>query len=372
MYASIERTIVYLNLKQNDKRGKTCIKKVSASTADAPMRRKKERNKTKNSKKTPRCDIGVFFCLCYNLRVKKSKTKKRVGIIRGGKGKNYEASLRQGGELISHIFENLSERWKVVDILIDKDGIWHANGIPISPADLTQKVELIWNTAHHSLANVLQGFSIPTINISSFSFLLQQESEVLRDHLKELDLKMPRKIVFPLYQEDFDGPVDLYVARKAREVLGKFSAPWIVKTFTEDVDMGIHLAKTFPELVTALQDGIRHQKSILVEEFIYGRNISLHSVGGFRGKGVYVFPPENLLKEEKEKFIQMAKDLHRHLGAEHYLNSNFVLHPKRGIFVTDVSLLPDLQPGSHLEKACDSVGAKVHHLVEHILEKTLS
>ena len=344
----------------------------------------------------------MFFRLWYNFRVKKNKTKKTVGIIRGGEQGDYDASLRYGGELISHIFENLSERWKVVDILIDKNGVWHANGIPISLANLTHKVELVWNTAHHGLANVLRDFSIPAINISSFSFLLKQEHEVLEEHLKELGLKMPKKIVFPLYQEDFDGPVDLYVARKAREVLGKFSAPWIVKTFTEDADMGpvrgregsqrpsasngmgIHLAKTFPELMTALQDGIRHQKSILVEEFIYGKNIDMHSVGGFRGEGVYVFPPHsgsetlqgrmtgNLLKDEKDKFIQLVKDLHRHLGAEHYLNSNFVLHPKRGIFVTDISLLPDLQPGSPLENACESVGAKVHHLVEHLLEKTLS
>ena len=310
--------------------------------------------------------------------------QKRIGILRGGTEGDYDSSLREGGEIILHIFENLSEKWKVVDIFIDKTGVWHLGGIAISPSILPQKVDLVWNVAHHSMANILQSFSIPTINISSFSFLLKQENDVLREHIKELDLNMPKKIVLPLYQADFDGPSDLYVAKKAREVLGKFSAPWIVKTFTPDSDMDIHLAKTFPELMNAIKDGVKHKKSILVEEFISGKNASIHSVSGFRGEDVYVFPiytdrphynlpngKASFSAEEKDQFMQTARDLHKHLGAEHYLQSNFVLHPKRGIFVTDISFSPDLKKDSHLSQSCELVGAQMHHIVEHILEKAL-
>lgn len=297
--------------------------------------------------------------------------KKTVGILRGGQIGDYHASLREGGEIISHIFENLSERFKVADIFIDLDGVWHLNGFQIEPAVLPEKVDLIWNTAHHSLINILNELSIPTINISALTSLLRNDLEILAEHVENFDLKVPKKLVLPTYQVDFDGPKDLYIKRKAKEVLSKFSAPWVVRTFTPDTNMGVHLAKTFPELMNAIADGVAHQKSILVEEFIYGRNIDTHSVGGFRGEDIYVFPPSNANREEKDIIIQMARELHQHLGVEHYLKSTFVIHPKRGIFITEMSFSPDLKIDSHFHKICESVGAKMHHVIEHILNKTL-
>ena len=298
--------------------------------------------------------------------------KKTVGILRGGPEGDYYISLCEGGEILSHIFENLNERWKAVDIFIDRDGVWHLNGFPIEPTILPEKIDLVWNTAHHSLVNILNELSIPVINISALNSLLRNDSEVLAEHVKSFDLKIPQKIILPSYQGDFDGPKDLYVKRKAKEVLSKFSAPWIVKSFTSDSNMAIHLVKTFPELIRAIGDGVDHNQSILVEEFIYGRNIDTHSVGGFRDEGIYVFPPQNVNKEEKEIITQMAHDLHEHLGVEHYLKSTFVIHPKRGVFITEMSFSPDLKPDSHFHQICESVGAKAHHIIEHILKRSLN
>lgn len=307
-----------------------------------------------------------------------SNDKKRIGIIRGGTEGDYYASLNEGGDIILHIFENLSKKWDVVDIFIDKNGIWHLGGIAMDIPKILYKVDLVWNTAHHNLSYVLNGLAIPNINISSFSFLLKNNTDVLEEHVKVLDLKMPKKIVLPLYQEDFDGPLDLYIVKKSREILEKFSAPWIVKTFTPDTNMGIHLAKTFPELMNAIEDGIKHGKAILIEEFIYGKNVDMHSVSGFRGEDIYVFSPSSSTvgqarfpRDETEKIIQITKDLHEHLGVEHYLKSSFVLHPQRGVFVIDVSFSPDLKEDSHFHQACEFVGAKAYHVVEHILERVL-
>jgi D-alanine-D-alanine ligase-like ATP-grasp enzyme len=296
---------------------------------------------------------------------------KRVGIIRGGIQGDYDASLKQGGEIISHIFENLSDKWKVLDVFIDKGGVWHISGIPLLPADLVQKVDVVWNVSHPSISNIIESLSIPQINISSFSFLLKQNSDKLAEHIEELGLKMPKKIVLPLYQPDFDGPMESYVMKKAKEVHQKFSAPWVVRTYTEDLTMGVHLAKTFPELMRAIEDGVHHNKSILIEEFIYGKSASMHSVSGFRDKDIYVFPPSGEHKKERDALLFAARDLHEHIGVEHYLKSDFTIHPKRGIFVTDITLTPDLKEGSHLHTTAESVGAQMHHIVEHMLEQVL-
>lgn len=297
---------------------------------------------------------------------------KRIGILRGGVGEYYTSSLRRGGDLISHIFENLSDKYKTVDIFIDKNGDWHANGLPIVPADLVRKVDLIWDTSKlPGVALILDDFSIPNIGSNSFLRTFENNRKMLEAHMKSIGVKMPRSMVLPIYQKDFDGPENRYAIKKAKEVFEKFSAPWIVKSFTPDSSMGIHLVKTFGELVQAIEDGVKHQKSILVEEFIAGRPSTVHSVASFRGENIYVLPPQNFTAEEKEIVITFAKDLHKHLAAEHYLKSDFIFHPKKGFFLTGIDFLPDLRNGSHFEKSCEFVGAKMHHIVEHILKEAL-
>ena len=298
---------------------------------------------------------------------------KRVGILRGGAGNDYESSLRKGGEIILYIHENLSDKWKAVDILIDKNGIWHINGVPISPADLFHKVDVVWNLSHPSFSNILHSLSISNVSDGTFLGALQNSREMLREHMKQIGVQMPRSIILPVYQKDFDGLRERYAIKKAKEVHKKFSSPWVVKSFTNDSNMAIHLAKTFPELVDAIEDGVKHEKSILVEEFIAGKVASVHSVPEFRGENIYTFPFGNTFgnfsTNEKEKLSNLAKDLHNHLGAKHYLKSDFVLSPRGKVYLLEISSNPDLQFDSHFAQVCESVGVKIHQVVEHIIEQ---
>lgn len=308
------------------------------------------------------------------------KNKIKVGILRGGIGNQHAFSVRKGGEIISHIFENLGDKYKVVDIFVDKNGNWHANGLPITPADLVRKVDVVWNTSEHpGLSVILDDFFIPNIGNGHFLRILENNRNMLQAHMKSIGIRMPRSIVLPVYQKDFDGAENKYAIKKAKEVFEKFPAPWVVKSFTPDANMGIHLAKTFGELVKGIEDGVKHQKSILVEEFIAGKPSTVHSISGFRGdlsaqmENIYVFPIMDSIfsSTEKEKIINFAKNLHKHLAIEHYLKSDFVLHPKKSFFLTDINFSLDLRKGSHFEQSCQYVGSEMHHVVEHIIEKAL-
>lgn len=297
--------------------------------------------------------------------------KKRVGILRGGE-EDYENSLYKGGEVFLHIFENLADRWLPQDILIDLSGVWHLAGLPIQPIELPNKVDVIWNTTHPSFSGVVENLRIPNVGPSSFSRALADNHLILAKHLQGTDLKVSRQIVLPVYQEDFDGPREKYSIKKAKEVHEKFSPPWLVKSLIPDPDLPVRVAKTFSELVEAIEDGVNHQRSILVEEFISNRKALTYSVSGFREQNVYVFPPVgNFNKEEKEKLISLTKDLRRNLNVQDYLQTNFVLHPQRGIFLSGLYFSPNLKIDSDFHRACQSVGTKMHEIVEHMLESVL-
>jgi D-alanine-D-alanine ligase-like ATP-grasp enzyme len=298
-------------------------------------------------------------------------TKKIVGIIRGGRGKNYETSLIRGGDIIAFLNENLPHKYKPVDILIDKEGVWHVNGLPVLPADLKHKVNIVWNTAHPEHALDLDNLAIPNVGESMFSSAITNSKEMLREHMKKIGVKMPRTIILPQYQEDFDGPKEEYSSKKAREIHSKFSAPWIVRSLNPDKTMGIHVAKTFPELIGSIEDGVNHNQSLVVEEFVDGIATSIHSVPDFRGTDIYIFPPKNLAGEKKEKLMGLVRDLHHHLNVKHYLKSDFIIHPRMGTYLTNVEFSPNLAPGSHFHDSCESVGAKAHHVLEHLLERAL-
>lgn len=303
-----------------------------------------------------------------------NKSKKRVGILRGGAGDYHTSSIKKGGEILLHIHENLSEKYKPVDVLVDRDHVWHLGGLPISPSELMNKVDVVWNTAHQSFSNILESLSIPSVGPGHFVGTLETSKEMLRSHIAQVGISMPRAILFPVYQKDFDGPRERYLIKKAKEVFEKFGSPWIVKSFTPDTNMGIHLAKTFDELVGGIEDGVNHGQSILVEEFIAGKVASTHSVAKFRGDEVYVFPIgnyfTNLTVEDKQKITASSKDLHKHIGAKHYLRADFVLTPKGKLYLLNIDSMPNLKPGSHFSQVCESVGAKMHEVVEHILEKS--
>ncbi|MFA6274357.1 MAG: hypothetical protein WC662_04310 [Candidatus Paceibacterota bacterium] len=296
---------------------------------------------------------------------------KKIGILRGGNGEHYENSLKKGGDFLSYVLENFKDKYKPIDIFIDKNDIWHVNGLPIKPADLIHKVDLVWNLSHPKYGQIIKNLSIPHIGSNHFSSTLSQSREMLEKHMQKLGVKMPRHLILPIYQEDFDGPIERYAIKKAKEVHEKFSSPWIVKSLIANSNIGIHVAETFPELILAIQDVLDQKESILVEELISGKNAFMHTVSDFRGEDVYTFPLGKYSKEEKEKLNDITKKLHKHIGASHYLKSNFVLNPTRGIFLTSVEFHPDLEKDSHLHKTCKSVGAEIHQVVDHLIESNL-
>ena len=275
--------------------------------------------------------------------------------MRGGTGKHYASSLKKGGEIILYISENLGDKYKVVDILVDRDYIWHINGLPINTSDLVNKVDIVWNTSHPSFSNILDSLLIPNIGVSSFFYAQEDSKDILREHIKKIGIHMPRRVVAP---------------KNAQEVFKKFGAPWIVKINNE-----IKMAQTFNELAEL----INNQENLIVEEFIAGKIASVHSVRGFRkhlpaqAGDIYTFPLGNpygiFSGEEKEKLNTLAKDLHKHINSKHYLKSDFVMNPRGKIYLLQIDEIPNLKQGLHFEEVCESVGAKMHHVVEHVLEQ---
>lgn len=313
--------------------------------------------------------------------INNSQNKIRVGVLRGGDEEHFDLSLREGSEAFNFILENLAHKYTPVDIFIDKDGIWHARGVPVFLSDIPQKIDVVWNTAHNSLGQMLRNFNIPVFDAGHNSSFLGINNPVLQNHIKNMGGTMPRYILLPTFQEDFDGDKKLYAQIKAKEVFHKFGSPWVIKSFSKESGVGIHVAKTFPELISAIEDMIDHSTgSILIEELVLGKAVSTHSLKGFRGEDYYNFPLLDIKTDhlfalnhfsdkEKEDLFSFTKNLHKSLDNNtHYLKIDYVIKPNGKVYVTGTSFSPDFRQNSHLEKSVLAVGSKIHYVFEHILD----
>ena len=326
----------------------------------------------------------------------------KVGVIRGGISGEYEVSLASGAQVLLHLRgDKLNKKYKAIDIFIDRDGIWHINGVPTPMDKLAHKVDVIVNALHGDygedgkVQQILEQWGIPYTGSGPFASAVGYNKFLTKQEFAKLGINTPRHILFPAYQKDFDGPKEKYAMKKAKEVHDRMAPPWIVKPLTGGSSMGVHVCKTFDDLVNAFNVGVSEEVSVLVEEFIKGKEATVGVVNNFRGKKVYTLPPieirvpktsaffdnevkyngksqeicpGNFTSAEKEELERLAALIHTGLDLDHYSRSDFIVHPKKGIYALEVNTLPGLTAESLMPKALSAVGASLPEFIEHIIE----
>lgn len=334
----------------------------------------------------------------------------RVGVVRGGPSREYEVSLKTGGNVLSHLRgEKLNSIYKPVDILIDKNGIWYKNGIPTTLENIFHSVDVIFNALHGEygedgkIQQILDQWQIPYTGSGAFASAVGFNKALSKDQFNILGIKTPKHILFEAYQEDIDAVPGLqgeaakhkYAEKKAHEVIGRISPPWIVKPLSGGSSVGMHLCRTFPELVEVFKKIIDSKSSILIEEFIEGKEATVGVVNGLRGEKVYILPPieirvpqnkeffdyeakyngqsqeicpGNFTREEKEELGRLASVIHIGLNLDHYSRSDFIIHPKKGIYALEVNTLPGLTDESLIPKGLNAVGVSVPEFIDHLIK----
>jgi D-alanine-D-alanine ligase len=182
----------------------------------------------------------------------------------------------------------------------------------------------------------------------------------------------------------------------AKELFTTFVLPAVIKPASSGSSVGVSIVRTYPELYAALNLAAQHGDSILIEEFIPGIEATCGVVEGFRGHELYALPPIEIrphagffdyqAKYEgksqeivpatfsetiKKSLEELAAKVHRALGLKHYSRSDFIIHPRRGIYVLEVNTLPGLTNESLVPKALRAVGSDLHELVDHLIQLSL-
>ncbi len=297
-----------------------------------------------------------------------------VGVLRGGVSPEYDYSLQSGGAILANLDR---EKYQPIDLLVDRLGILHADGLPIEPKKLRGLVDVVWNALHGgpgedgTLQKIFNDLGLPQIGYGSEEVLDKVKTKKKIQDIKDIKIKTPHGLGFNLSVNLLaDIEFDQFVQNTVKEVFERISPPWVVKPLKGGTAEEAMIAYNFSELFLAIKESFRKHQEILVEEFIKGRGVTLGLIEGLRGEEHYnVLPlqPKDLQNNEKAELQSVLREIKKQFGLKHYFTADFILTP-RGAYLLEVDALPHLHENATLPRALAETGVQMPEFVEHCIK----
>ena len=292
----------------------------------------------------------------------------RVAVVRGGQSHGYDISLKTGEHILSTLRE-MPEAYEPVDIFISRDGEWHHEGLVQEPHHLLRHTDVVWNALHGSygedgqVQRILEGLQIPFTGSSAVASALSTNKEMAKRLYRQHSLLTPMHEL--ITEENFDEDQLIVIFRN-------YLHPVIVKPANGFNSLGVRLAHTFRELKQIIKDTFKHSPRVMVEEFIKGDEATCVVIEGAKGERLYALLPVsksgNLRTEENRQIEEMAKRAHESLGLRHYSGSDFIITPKKRIYILETNSLPAVHEESIAYHSLSATGWRSRDFVDHVLK----
>ncbi len=315
----------------------------------------------------------------------------KVAVLRGGPSSEYEVSLKSGKSVI----DNLPDTYIPIDVFVDKKGIFHIDGVEISPAKLFQKADVVFNALHGEygedgkLQQLLDAFGVKYTGSKALGSALSMNKLLSKEIFKKAGIKTP------LYMTVKKGE---NLEKAAQKIFKTFPIPAVIKPHRSGSSLGITIVKKHKDIVPALEHALKYSDIALVEECISGKEATCGVVENFKGKNIYsLLPieirkpterdffdydakysgesleicPGNFSSEESKVIQETAIKAHEILGLSHYSRSDFIVTPRRGVYILEVNTLPGLTKESLLPKSLEAVGVTLSQFLDHVIQLAL-
>lgn len=317
-------------------------------------------------------------------------TKIKVGVLRGGPSPEYGVSLKTG----KTILDNLPEECEPIDIFISKDGTWHERGLEKSPHNILRRIDAVINGLHGTygedgtVQKLLDDFRVPYSGSNALSSAIAMNKIASKKIYKNHSLKTPVSVSIPLEKLSKEAIKDAYCS---------LPGPFVVKPSSAGSSIGVYIVHSMPELEEAVIAASQYSPAVIIEEFIGGKEATCGIIDDFRGSlhypllpveirhksdffdynakystgGAEEICPGNFSSSETEMIKKMAVDAHKALGLRHYSRSDFIVHPRRGVYILETNTLPGLTETSLIPKSLTAIGSSIKEFIAHLLSKTL-
>ena len=165
--------------------------------------------------------------------------------------------------------------------------------------------------------------------------------------------------------------------------------PCVVKTIDGGSSLGVYLPEDRAALKKALDEVLHYGSKVLVEERIYGRELTVAVLGDrtlpavetvtsgnfdytakYQIGGAEETCPANLTQEEIDASSKLALAVHQALGLEVYSRIDMILDKEGHLWCLEANSLPGMTPTSFVPKEATVVGMSYQQLCEEIVQQS--
>jgi len=300
----------------------------------------------------------------------------RIGVLMGGVSSEREISLKSGHAVI--------EALKRQDCQIAPIDIIDDNAANILLLLRKAGIDMAFIALHGQLGedgriqSILEEANISYTGSGIEASRLAFKKDVSQNLLRKSNIKIPSYVTLSK-----EGKVDVQATISE---LGGF--PVIVKPACEGSSIGISLIHSEEEFEGALKYALQFDSTVLVEQYIRGRELTVGILGQqalpvveicpkhpffnfeakyTEGETDYIVPAKisNALAEE---FQRTALEVHNVLGCEDFSRVDFMLDSDEQIYALEINTIPGFTSTSLLPKAASEIGLNFDQLVLRLLE----
>ncbi len=287
---------------------------------------------------------------------------KKVAVLMGGPGTEREVSLRSG-LAVSKAVSEAGADVELVDVI----------GIDV---EVPEGTDLVFNMIHGTfgedgqLQEILDKLGVPYTGEGA------EGSRIAFDKI--------------LSKERFAAagvPTSAWCILRSGESLPK-APPFVLKAPRQGSSVGVHIVKTPADAKAALEDCLRFDDQVLIEDFFVGRELTVGILGDLALPIIEIVPHEGFydyehkytkgasdyyvpapIGEAATQAVQKAAlDAHRALGLEVYSRVDILLAADGSLNVMEINTIPGMTETSLLPKAASVIGLSFPALCDRIAE----
>ena len=348
----------------------------------------------------------------------------RVALLFGGRSAEHDVSVMSAG----NVFRALDPaRYETVPIGITRSGAWllcslEGGAFPVAvpergpqvvlvpggagrlamlsetdaaPPDLSRSVDVVFPVLHGPFGEdgTVQGVAeiagVPYVGSGVLGSAAAMDKDVAKRLMRDAGLPIARFLSF------VRGDKPVFEA-----VVSELGRPVFVKPARLGSSVGVSKAGTPEEFAEAIAEAFRHDRKILVEEYVRGREIECgvlededgsltasppgeivpsnrHGFYTYEAKylddeGAAIKVPADLAPEVSDKVRKLSLQAFRALGCESMARIDFFLREDGSLIVNEVNTLPGFTNISMYPKVMEALGISYSELVDRLIRHALA
>lgn len=300
----------------------------------------------------------------------------KVAVLLGGLSREREVSLKTGAAVVAAVKELGHE---AIPIDVDRD---------VARRLLEAAPDVAFIALHGrggedgTMQGLLQVLGIPHTGSGVLASAAAMDKAFSKKLFRAAGLPVPDGIVVCAGDH-----------RNGAAIEPPFPLPWIVKPSNEGSSVGLVIVRSREELAPALDEAARHDRDILIERFVTGREITVGILGNdepfalppieiapksgvydyaskyTKGATEYIIPPR-MAEDEIARCQGLALAAHRVLGCRGVSRVDLLVDGA-GPVILEVNTIPGMTETSLLPKSAAAAGLPFPRMIGRLLEWAL-